>query len=109
MNNLLVRCCHSRMLQNKKSVNDNPKGSDDTRINVFFFSDTVFNLSQRVLTEVEIKVLENGLDFDPIQNKMNETELRKDFDEFYRRMGIKRHFRNKPSENFNTMPAFGSK
>ena len=55
------------------------------------------------------KVLEKGLDFAPIQNKVNEPELRKDFDEFCRRMRIKWHFRNEPSESFSTIAAFRSK
>ena len=32
--------------------------------------------------------MEKGLDFAPIQNKINEPELRKDFEEFCRRMRI---------------------
>ena len=96
-------------LQNEKSVNNNPNCSDDSRISGYFCSDTVFNLSRRVLSEDETKVLEKGLDFAPIQNKVNEPELRKDFDEFCRRMRIKWHFRNEPSENFSPIPAFRSK
>ena len=42
-----------------------------------------------MFSEDEIKVLEKGLDFAPIQNKVNEPELRKDFDEFCWRMRIK--------------------
>ena len=36
----------------------------------------MFNLSSRVLTDIEIKVLEKGLDFASIQKKINEPELR---------------------------------
>ena len=96
-------------LQNKKSVNNNPNCSEDGRISGYFCSDIVFNLSRRVFSEDEIKVSEKGLDFAPIQNKVNEPELRKDFDEFCRRMRIKWHFRNEPSENFSTIPSFRSK
>ena len=96
-------------VQNKKSINDNPNCSEDTKISGYICLDTVFNLSRRVLSEGEIKVLEKGLDFAPIQNKANEPELRKDFDEFWRRMRIKWHFRNEPSENFSTILAFRSK
>ena len=39
-------------------------------------------LSKKVLTDIEIKVLEKGLDYAPIQNKINEPELRRDFEEF---------------------------
>ena len=38
--------------------------------------DTVFNLSRRVLTDTEIKVLEKGLDFAQIQKKLNEPEFK---------------------------------
>ena len=40
-------------------------------------------MSKKILTEAEIKVLEKGLDFAPIQKTLNEPELRKDFEEFY--------------------------
>ena len=43
-----------------------------TRLPCYFCSDTVFNLSRRVLTEIEIKILEKVLDYAPIQNKINE-------------------------------------
>ena len=36
----------------------------------------VFNLSDMVLSINEIKVLEKGLDFGPIQRKINKPELR---------------------------------
>ena len=72
----------------------------------YFCSDTVFNLRNKVLTEEEIKVLEKGLDFDPIQRKVNEPELRQDFENFCRLMRIKWHFRNEPSDNFSERPTF---
>ena len=61
-----------------------------------FCSDTVFNLSNRVLSKEEIKMLEKALDFAPIQQKINEPELRKYFEEFCRRMRTKWNFRNEP-------------
>ena len=74
-----------------------------------FCSNTVFNLSGSVLSESEVKVLEKGLDFAPFQRKVNEPELRIDFEEFCRRMGIKSYFRNEISENFSEVPAFSPK
>ena len=44
----------------------------------------LFNLNKKGLTEAEIKVLKKGLDCAPIQNKVNEPELRSDFEEFCR-------------------------
>ena len=87
MSNLLVMCCNPRMMNCyvflrifRISVTNNPNCSDDTRISGYFCSDTVFNLSQRVLSEDELKVFQKGLYFAPIQNNVNEPELRKDFD-----------------------------
>ena len=54
----------------------------------YFRSDTVFNLSKKVLKDTEIRALEKGLDFAPIQNKIDEPELRTDVEDFCRRMRI---------------------
>ena len=72
-------------------------------------SKSVFNLSKKVLTEIEISIEEKGLEFAPIQKLLNEPELRKDFEEFSRRMRCKWHFRNELSENFSETPAFRPK
>ena len=69
----------------------------------------MFNLSRKVLTETEIKILEKGLDFAPIQRKINEPELRSDFEEFCRRVRVKWHFRNEPSPDFSNIPYVKSK
>ena len=53
-----------------------------TRLSGYFCSNTVSNLSWKVLTDNEIKVLEKGIDYAPIQSKINEPELRNDFEEF---------------------------
>ena len=79
---------------------------DDSRMKGNFCSDTVFNLSNKVLTEDEIKVSERGLDFAPIQRKVNEPELRQYFENFCRRMRIKWHFRNEPSDKPSERAAF---
>ena len=80
----------------------------DNRLSGYFCSETIFNLSNRVLTDTEIKVLEKGLDFAPIQKKLNEPELRSDFNEFCRRMRLKWHFRDE-SENFSEALVFNPK
>ena len=59
------------------------------RLRGHIFSDTIFNLSHRVLSEAEIKVLEKRLDFAPIQRKINEPKLREPFNEFCRHMRVK--------------------
>ena len=75
----------------------------------YFSSKSVFNLSKKVLTETEVRVLEKGLDFASIQKSLNEPELRKDFEELSRRMRCKWHFRNDLPENLSETPAFRPK
>ena len=55
---------------------------DSTHLTGYFCSETVFNLSNRTLSDAEIKVLKKGLDYVPIQNKINKPELRNDCNEF---------------------------
>ena len=59
--------------------------------------------------ETVFKVLEKGLDYAPIQNKINEPELRNDFSEFCRRIRLKWFFRKEVMRNFSEVPAFRSK
>ena len=61
------------------------------------------------MTDIEINILEKGLDFAPIQNKINEPELSTDFEECCRRMRIKWYFCNDISENFSEKPEFTPK
>ena len=70
--------------------------ASENRLTGYFCLDTIFDLSNRVLSDNEIKVLEKGLDFAPIQRKTNEPELRSDFGVFCCRMRIKWHFCNEP-------------
>ena len=79
------------------------------RIKGYFCSDNVFNLSKKVLSEIEIKVLEKGLGFVPTPNIINEEDLRRDFGEFSRKMRCKWYFRDEPSPNFSEVPAFRPK
>ena len=71
----------------------------------YFCSDTIFNLSNMVLYEYEIKVLEKDLDFAPTLREVNESELRQDFESFCRCIKIKWNFRNEPSDKFDEKPA----
>ena len=75
----------------------------------YFCSKSVFNLSKKVLTENEIRVLEKGLAFDPTPTKINEADLRADFNEFARKMRCRWFFRNEPTVSFSEAHAFGVK
>ena len=65
----------------------------------------MFNLSKKVLTETEIRVLEKGLGFAPTPTKIKVTDLRADFNEFARKTTCKWFFQNEPTENFSDAPA----
>ena len=69
----------------------------------------MFNLSRKVLTEIEIRVLEKGLGFAPTPTRINESDLKRDFNEFSRKMKCKWYFRNEPTGNFSEKPAFNIK
>ena len=60
--------------------------SNNGRLVGYFNSENVFNLSHKVLSEAEIKVLGKGLQFVSTSSKIDEVVLKKDFDEFSRRM-----------------------
>ena len=53
--------------------------------------------------------MDTRLDFAPTQNKINEPELRSDFEEFCRKMRNKWHCRNNPTPEFNEISAFPPK
>ena len=94
------------ILQDLQQNSSSEKNSSSKHIGRYFCSDKVFNLCSKALIDTEINILEKGLDFAPIQNKINQTELRKNFEEFCRRMRIKWYFRNDISENFSEKPEF---
>ena len=56
----------------------------------------VVNLSNRVLTQTEIDILEKGLKFCPTPGEPNMYEIHKDLRTFFRRMRLKAHFTEDP-------------
>ena len=82
--------------------------TDEQRVSLFC-SRTVFNLSHKILTEIELKLLEKGLDFAPVKRTLNQSGLRKDSEEICRRMRYKWHFCNEVFETFGEIPAFRPK
>ena len=83
--------------------------TSEGRLEWYFYSDTVFNLGRKILTDPEIRILEKELDFVSIQNKINEPELTTNFEEFCRRMRTRRHFRNESTPEFSETPVFFTK
>ena len=79
------------ILVDLENVDNNSEANTTTktRFSGYFCSDTVFHLRSEVLMVSEIKVHEKGLDYAPIQSKINESELGNDVEEFCRRMRLK--------------------
>ena len=94
------------ILEELENKNDRSNIKSQSRLTGYFCSNTVFNLSRKVLSGTEIKILEKGLDYAPIQNKVNEPELRQDFDEFSRKMRLKWYFQNEAFKCFSETPSF---
>ena len=82
------------------------KTDNNGRLIGYFCSDVVFNLSHKVLTDLEISVLGKGLGSLPTPTLINEADLRRDFADFARKIRCKWFFRNEPTEDFSEMPAF---
>ena len=72
------------ILEDLENIDNNREANatEKNRLSGYFCTDTIFNLSRNVLRDSEIKVLQKGLDYAPIQSKINEPELRNDFEEF---------------------------
>ena len=81
----------------------------DGRIKGNFVSDYVFNLSQKTLSTLEIKVLEKGLGFSPTPSSINEVDLRREISDFSRKMRCKWFFRNERNKNVSKKSEFKSK
>ena len=68
-----------------------------------------FQFKQKGVDKNNNKNVGEGLGYAPIQNKINEPELRQDFEEICRKMRLKWHFRNETTPEFSTTPAFNLK
>ena len=104
-------CLYSTTFEKSAEVLEEEVQSPITsrRLKDYFCSDTVFNLGKKVLTETEIGVLKRGLGFVPTPNLIDEENLRRDFDDFSRKMRCKWYFRNELSDYFSEVPAFKPK
>ena len=97
--------------QGIKDVNEcfqNIHITSESRLTGQFSSETIFDLNDRVLTDAEIKILEKGLDFAPLQRKINEPELKQDFKGFCKSMRLKWYYWEEQQEFSETL-AFSAK
>ena len=64
--------CPRKPVKGQSQISVPSVRTEQYRLSGSFVSDTVFNLSRKIFTDTEIKVLKTGLDFAPIQRKLNE-------------------------------------
>ena len=70
-----------------------------------FVSDNVFNLSKRVLTEMELALLSKGLTFIPTPEKFDKHQIKLDVEEFGRQIKLRLFFKDE-ERDFSNTPAF---
>ena len=72
---------------------------------------TVVNLSRRELTDSEVSLLSKGLKFCPTPSDLDRYNLRKDTNDFIRRIRLKEYFFNGDNVegDFSNVPAFRNK
>ena len=100
----LVNILHDLHSSQGVTAEKSPK-SVNGRLEGCFCSKTAFYVSRKVLTETEIRVL----GFAPTTTRINESDLKRDFNEYSRKMRCKWYFRNEPTENLSEKPAFNVK
>ena len=79
-----------------RNKNKTPVTTEESRSSGYFCSETVFSLSNRVLSDAKIRILEKGLGYTPNQRKINEPELRHYLNDFCRSMRLKWYFHDEP-------------
>ena len=86
----------------------------DGRLRGYFYFEVVFNSRDKVLSNLEIRVLSKGLWFSLAPSFINcfiiyEADLRRDLADFSKKMRCKWYFRNEIGENFSETTAFRTK
>ena len=71
-----------------------------------FVSQNVFNLSDRVLTGNEIKVLDKQLNFVPTPEKLDRLQIKNDLEKLGRDIKLRMFYQNDLSPSFSEKPAF---
>ena len=78
-----------------------------------FVSKNVFNLSRRNLSPPEISLLSKGLKFVPSANKIDRAKLKRELEEYGRKLRLMWHFRNDErtftAEKFRPKSSFNSR
>ena len=66
----------------------------------------VLNLSNRVLTESEIRVLDKGVNFVATPEKLDCYQIKNDLERLGRNIKLKMYYKSEPKPAFSEKPAF---
>ena len=83
-----------------------PTQDSDTRLTGKFVSSNVLNLSKRVLSKSEISMLSKGLNFCTTPKELDKSQLKRDLEDFGRRLRLKWAFRDSEPGFGNTLNQF---
>ena len=75
--------CPQKLVKSQSQTSVRFVQTEQCRLSCTFASDAVLNITRKVLIDTEIRFLQKGLSFAPIQKKLNESKLRKDFKGFF--------------------------
>ena len=81
--------CQSLGGSSNRQLKSNTNGNKKERMEGKFVSKNVLNLSNRVLTESEIKILGKGLNFAPTPEKLDRYQIKKDLERVGREISLK--------------------
>ena len=81
--------CQSLCESSNSQLKSNTNGNKKERMEGKFVSKNVLNLSNRVLTESEIKILDKGLNFIPTPEKFDRYQIKKDLERLGRDIRLK--------------------
>ena len=90
----------------KVLTENNAEIPNSKRMEGKFLSQNVFNLSDRVLTENEIKVLDKGLNIIPTAEKPDRLQIKNDLEKLGREIKLRILYQNDLSPSFSEKPAF---
>ena len=90
----------------KVLTENNAEIPNSKRMEGKFLSQNVFNLSDRVLTENEIKVLDKGLNFVPTPEKSDRLQIKNELEKLGRDIKLRMFYQNDLSPSFSEKPAF---
>ena len=91
---------------NNNSAENNAETPNSKRMEGKFVSQNVFNLSDGLLTENEIKVLDKELNYVPTPEKLDRLQIKNDLEKLGRDIKLRMFYQNDLSPSFSEKTAF---